>query len=75
MRLILCMLQAFSMCLLGYDYMVLDNAFLIHKPGIKLSKDQITNYPDMVFETNLLVRDVIKPELRILYGRELGCRL
>ena len=28
-------LHAYVMCVLDYDFMVLDNAFLIHRPGIK----------------------------------------
>lgn len=28
------------MCVLGYDYHLLDNAFLVHKPGIKRRKSE-----------------------------------
>ncbi|RWS06097.1 N-acetyllactosaminide beta-1:3-N-acetylglucosaminyltransferase-like protein [Dinothrombium tinctorium] len=30
------MSQVYEMCLLNYDFLILDNAFLVHAPGIKL---------------------------------------
>ncbi|KAF2883230.1 hypothetical protein ILUMI_22945, partial [Ignelater luminosus] len=29
--------QAYAMCLLRYSFLILDNAFLVHRPGIKQS--------------------------------------
>lgn len=63
------------MCLLDYDYMVLDNAFLVHKPGVKKEKEQIKKFGKLVSATNVLIRRHIKPELEAIYGRREGCKL
>ncbi|XP_022911266.2 beta-1,4-glucuronyltransferase 1-like [Onthophagus taurus] len=67
--------QAYSMCLLDYQYLVLNNAFLVHRPGIKKSKDQLTKFSKLVAKTNYLLRNVIHHELMSLYGKKKGCRL
>ncbi|GJQ73359.1 hypothetical protein Trydic_g13727 [Trypoxylus dichotomus] len=67
--------QAYTMCLLDYEFLVLDNVFLIHKPGIKKSKEQMKKYPKVVTKTNALIKNVIKPELKHLYGNREGCAL
>lgn len=63
------------MCLLNYTYMILDNAFLIHKPGIKRAKDQLQKHGDLVRSTNKLIRKVIKSELDVIYGTNDECHL
>ncbi|CAG7830126.1 unnamed protein product [Allacma fusca] len=32
------MSQGFVLCILDYDFMIMDNAFLVHRPGIKKKK-------------------------------------
>lgn len=56
------------MCLLDYKFMVLDNAFLIHKPGIK-RKFEIPK------QNNLAEEEVkmLKRKLGILLGNRDGC--
>lgn len=68
------MTQAFSMCLLDYDFVVLDNAFLVHRPGVKLAiKDSLREA--IVQEQLILIQNVIRSELEILYGANINCAL
>lgn len=67
-------IQNFPMCLLNYDYLVLDNAFLVHVPGIKTKSGK--NNPKRekyITLTDKLIKTVIVPELQILYGEREGC--
>lgn len=64
--------QCNAMCLLDYEFHVLDNAFLVHRPGIKKShknpkRDKLSK------ESSKLMRKTIEPELEALYGRRSGC--
>lgn len=65
-------IQNFAMCLLNYDYIVLNNAFLVHTPGYKKF-----NFHDprlkMMYKTNSLIRRVLKKQFRRLYGNATGC--
>lgn len=63
------------MCLQNYNYAVLNNAFLIHKAGIKKAKVQLQKFSNMVRETNTLIKNVIQDEISVLYGRREGCFL
>lgn len=65
--------QGFAMCLQDYTYMVLDNAFIIHKPGIKKKKVQMQVHQDVIAVTNSLIRSDIKPQLELMYGKRRGC--
>lgn len=61
-------LQAFAMCLLDYDFMVLDNAFLVHKPGIKRRTE--IKKPT---ESDEWTVHVLQKEVMILLGKRDGC--
>ncbi|XP_044260821.1 beta-1,4-glucuronyltransferase 1-like [Tribolium madens] len=66
------LVQGYVLCVLDYDFMVLDNAFLVHKPGIKVKtmderRQIMTNLTDMSIETEIM------PQLEILFGRRDGC--
>ena len=37
------MTQGFQLCVLDYDFMILNNAFLVHKPGIKTRAENKKN--------------------------------
>jgi hypothetical protein len=50
----------------------LDNAFLVHKPGIKTMKKD-PQRAMLAGKTNALIRKVIFPELKVLYGTKKGC--
>lgn len=61
------------MCLLNYDYVILNNAFLVHKPGIKKKKTQLVKYGALVRQTNNLIKTVIKKEINSIYGENQNC--
>jgi hypothetical protein len=50
----------------------LDNAFLVHKPGIKTFKKN-PERDNLVQKTNAFIKDFISPELKVLYGTRKGC--
>lgn len=69
------LLQAYLLCLLNYDYMVLDNAFLIHKPTNRKKKVQEEKYSHLIQKTKNMIKDYIKNELHLIYGSRDGCKL
>ncbi|KAJ8965472.1 hypothetical protein NQ314_004117 [Rhamnusium bicolor] len=68
------MCQAYTMCILGYDFMVLDNAFLIHKPGIKKKKVQVLKHKDQLKMNGKILLDIQK-ELQNVYGKNCKCKI
>ncbi|RXG54212.1 Beta-1,4-glucuronyltransferase 1 [Armadillidium vulgare] len=68
------MTQAYAMCLLGYEYHVLDNAFLVHKPGIKLLKKKYI-YSNLVGKQNALIHSKIVKEYKKYYGDRKECKV
>ncbi|XP_055600371.1 beta-1,4-glucuronyltransferase 1-like isoform X2 [Uranotaenia lowii] len=67
------MTQGYIMCLLGYNFHVLDNGFLVHKPGIKSQADAAR--PAMEAKQRAFVEETIRNELNVLYGINDRCRL
>lgn len=67
-------IQNYPMCLLNYDYMVLNNAFLAHNPGFKTiaGKDDPMR-GKYIKLTDKLIHNVIVPQYKILYGDRQGC--
>ncbi|XP_025411580.1 beta-1,4-glucuronyltransferase 1 [Sipha flava] len=66
------MTQGYTLCVLDYEFHILDNAFLTHKPGIKtLKKDPARQV--LASKTFNLIKKVILPELKVLYGVKKGC--
>ncbi|XP_011501737.1 PREDICTED: beta-1,4-glucuronyltransferase 1 [Ceratosolen solmsi marchali] len=66
------MTQGYALCVLDYDFLIVDNAFLVHRPGIKIFKKD--NYRDtLTAKTNVLIKKIIVPELKVLYGTRKGC--
>ncbi len=63
---------------MDYDFLILDNPFLVHKPGIKTLKmkkvDNMTHSIHVKMQ-NRLIRDVIQPELFKSVGKREGCRV
>ena len=59
---------------MDYDFLVLDNAFLVHKPGIKTKKNNLTK-PDqrLVNIQNKLIKNKIIPEIIKNTGRKKEC--
>ncbi|XP_058988135.1 beta-1,4-glucuronyltransferase 1-like [Musca domestica] len=66
------MTQGYALCVLDYEFHILDNAFLVHKPGIKVLKKD-TRRAMLAGKTNQLIRKIIYPELKIMYGTRTGC--
>lgn len=65
-------LQGYALCVLDYDFLILNNAFLVHRPGIKIyKKDQ--KRAMLAAKTNQLIKKIIFPELKVLYGVKKGC--
>lgn len=66
------MTQGYALCVLDYDFHILDNAFLVHKPGIKVLKKD-PKRAVLAAKTNQLIKKIIYPELQVLYGTRKGC--
>ncbi|BFF94567.1 beta-1-4-glucuronyltransferase 1 [Drosophila madeirensis] len=47
--------QVYAMCALGYEFHLLDSAFLVHKPGIKLGYDNPERHI-LALETEFIIR-------------------
>ncbi|KAF2881262.1 hypothetical protein ILUMI_24907 [Ignelater luminosus] len=66
------MTQGYALCVLDYDFLILDNAFLVHKPGIKVYKKD-SKRALLAAKTNQLIKKIIFPELKVIYGVKKGC--
>jgi len=68
------MTQGYQLCVLDYDFMILNNAFLIHRPGIKTAKSSSSHIDKAkVAAQNDFIKKIIMPELKQLYGTRKGC--
>ncbi|KAH8389513.1 hypothetical protein KR200_008071 [Drosophila serrata] len=68
------MTQAYTMCVLNYTFHILDNAFLVHKPGIKRLKIDALNDAQTQKNDDLINGKIFR-ELDIIYGSRRGCLL
>jgi len=70
------MSQGYKMCLLDYEFHILDNAFLIHRPGIK-TKEKLKSIIESkrVSAQNTLLKKTIFPEIQRLYTPRKGCEM
>uniref|UniRef100_A0A182RG76 N-acetyllactosaminide beta-1,3-N-acetylglucosaminyltransferase n=1 Tax=Anopheles funestus TaxID=62324 RepID=A0A182RG76_ANOFN len=66
------MTQGYALCVLDYDFHILDNGFLVHKPGIKVLKKD-PKRAMLAAKTNQLIKKMIYPELQVMYGTRKGC--
>lgn len=66
------MTQGYALCVLDYEFHILDNGFLVHKPGIKILKKD-PKRAMLAAKTNQLIKKIIYPELQVLYGTRKGC--
>ena len=70
----LILFQGYQLCVLDYDFMILNNAFLIHRPGIKTAKSSSSHIDKgKVAAQNDFIKKIIMPELKQLYGTRKGC--
>lgn len=66
--------QGYQLCVLDYDFMILNNAFLIHRPGIKSKADSLNQtQKKKVAGQNTLISKTIMPELKKIFGERKGC--
>jgi len=68
------MTQGFTMCVLDYEFHILDNAFLIHRPGIKTKKSLHLNNKKVAAQ-NTLIRKTIFSQIKKIYGTRKGCEM
>ena len=61
------------MCLLNYNFKVLDSGFLVHKPGIKTVKSAHID-KKIVGATNKRILSEIIPQIDKLYKKIPGCK-
>ena len=66
----------YELCLLDYDFLILNTPFLVHRPGIKTKEmhDQNEN-KDMVAKQNKFIKDVVLSELVTIHGHRKECSL
>ena len=70
------MLKGYKLCLLNYEFHILDNAFLVHRPGIKTKKSlHSALQTKKIAAQNDLLRKKIHPEIKKLYGGRKGCEM
>ncbi|XP_028169577.1 beta-1,4-glucuronyltransferase 1 [Ostrinia nubilalis] len=68
------MTQGYILCVKDYEFMILNNAFLIHKPGIK-HYVRNAKRDSLAAKQTAYIKNVIMPELKKLYGTRNGCAL
>jgi hypothetical protein len=70
------MSQGYKLCLLDYEFHILDNAFLVHRPGIK-TKAKLKGIVEnkKVSAQNTVLHKVIYPEIKKLYSIRKGCEM
>ncbi|KAI9563367.1 hypothetical protein GHT06_010828 [Daphnia sinensis] len=68
------MTQGYALCVLDYDFMILDNAFLVHRPGVKVPRREPLR-DAMAKKQSAIIRSAIYRELKVLYGQNSNCVL
>uniref|UniRef100_A0A336MES0 CSON000499 protein n=1 Tax=Culicoides sonorensis TaxID=179676 RepID=A0A336MES0_CULSO len=66
------MTQGYTLCLLDYDFHVLSEGFLVHRPGIKTVAE--AHRPEMERKSLNLIKSQIVPQIEALYGTRPGCK-
>jgi hypothetical protein len=64
--------QGYALCMLDYDFMILDNAFLVHRPGVKIPRKEPVR-DAMAKKQSAVIRSAIYRELKIMYGQNNDC--
>ncbi|XP_069162817.1 beta-1,4-glucuronyltransferase 1-like [Procambarus clarkii] len=68
------MTQAYIMCLHDYEFHVLDNAFLVHRPGIKVYRTEPARGA-VVGPQNILIHNKIQHQYDVLFGSGKNCSI
>lgn len=66
------MTQGYVLCVLDYNFNVLSEGFLVHRPGIKTIAE--AHRPEMERKALQLIRSEIVPQVEALYGTRSGCK-
>ena len=62
------------MCVLDYDFAILSNAFLVHRPGIKSINVAAPEREQGIRDKQAaFIEDVVVPEITARYGTRKGC--
>jgi len=64
--------QGYILCVMDYEFHILNNGFLVHRPGIKRNKVIPKKHPKVALQ-NSLIRRTILPQLKAIYGSRNGC--
>uniref|UniRef100_A0A6A7G596 Beta-1,4-glucuronyltransferase 1-like n=1 Tax=Hirondellea gigas TaxID=1518452 RepID=A0A6A7G596_9CRUS len=64
--------QMFILCVRDYEFLIMDNAFLVHRPGIKYPHWDPYTYKNMIPQHRLIWKH-IRPEYKVLFGSRTGC--
>ncbi|CAL4166538.1 unnamed protein product, partial [Meganyctiphanes norvegica] len=66
------MTQMYILCVRDYEFHIMDNAFLVHRPGIKkLHKDPVRD--KVVAKQNTAIKTKILPEYKTIFGIRKSC--
>ena len=62
------------LCVRDYEFHILDNAFLVHRPGIK--KYKFDRWREGIAgKQGYFVKHKLKQEYELLFGEKLKCRI
>lgn len=67
------MTQGYTLCLLDYDFHILSEGFLVHRPGIKTIGE--AHRPELERQNSELITQQIVPQIESLYGKRKNCRV
>ncbi|KAK7067084.1 hypothetical protein SK128_025292 [Halocaridina rubra] len=66
------MTQMYILCVRDYEFHILDNAFLVHRPGIK-STEPSGEQKSLILEQYRFIRDIIIPQYKSIFGSSIFC--
>ena len=62
----------YTLCVRDYEFHILDNGFLVHRPGIKVGiKEQKRSV--IIKEQTKFINSTLKQEYEVLYGKSPNC--
>lgn len=68
------MTQMYALCTQDYEFHILDNAFLVHKPGIK-KRQKNPARGVLVDQQNAVIKEEMVPQYKRLFGNKTKCVL
>lgn len=67
------MTQGYILCVMDYEFALLNNPFLTHRPGFKSLAE--AKRVELETKTRTLIAKKLLPELILLYGKRNGCHV